>query len=135
MSTEMTFLGEMLKKAREEKHVSLKEAENLISIRAGYLQAIEEGKINEFISGVYALGFLKQYANFLDFNLDKLMQEYPNAFQFHAKPHDFSYGIGTLEVRGSLGGGIKWLPNLLWTAGAALVIILAYYFSKALGLL
>ena len=133
MQSEKVRFGEMLRKKREEKKLSLKEVENLISIRARYLQAIEEGSISTLLSGVYALGFTKQYAGFLEFDVDKLMKEHPAAFQVQTHPHDFSYGIGTLEMRGSLAGGVKWLPKLLWAVGSIFVFILAYYFFRAVG--
>ncbi|MEK7339558.1 MAG: hypothetical protein AABZ92_02450, partial [Verrucomicrobiota bacterium] len=54
---------------------------------------------------------------------------------FFIQLNEFSYGIGTLEVRGSMGGGIKWLPNLLWVAVAAFVLVIAWYLAKFLGVL
>lgn len=135
MNPEMSQIGEIFRKKREEMALSLKEVENAIYIRKTFLQAIEEGTIEQFIANVYALGFVKQYAHFLDMDTEKLLQDHPKAFSMEKVDHKFSYGIGTLEMRGSLGGGIKWLSNLLWSMGAASVIILAYYFSKAIGLL
>ena len=135
MNSEMKRIGEMFRKTREEKQLSLKEAENSTSIRSAFLSAIEEGKIEEFISAVYALGFMKQYGNFLGFDVDELMKEYPNAFQMQQEAHNFSYGIGTLEMRRSLGGGVKWIPNLVWSLSAVAIIILGYYFAKFIGLL
>lgn len=135
MSQELKKLGESFRKKREEMQLSLKEVENSTSIRSGFLQAIEEGKINDFLSGVYVLGFIKQYASFLGFDIEKIMKEHPQAFRMRGLDHDFHYGIGTLEMRSSLSGGIKWLPNLLWIGGGAGVIVLAYYFAKAVGIL
>jgi hypothetical protein len=45
------------------------------------------------------------------------------------------YGIGTLEVRGSMGGGVKWLPNLIWASVTVVVIVGAYYLAKYLGVI
>jgi len=135
MPTEMERIGALFRKKREEMKLNLKECENSTSIRAGFLQAIEEGKINDFISGVYAVGFIKQYAQFLGFELESLIKEFPKALIARNEGHEFSYGIGTLEMRGSLGGGIKWLPNLLWALGITSIIVLAYYFAKAIGVL
>ncbi|NGX38007.1 MAG: hypothetical protein K1000chlam2_01176 [Chlamydiae bacterium] len=135
MSQEMEHIGQKLQKKREEMHITLKEVENSISIRSGFIRAIEKGKINEFVSGVYALGFIKQYAGFLGVDVEQMIRENPAAFKMRHENHEFAYGIGTLETRGSLGGGAKWLPNLLWTGGVAAAIILAYYFAKAIGIL
>ena len=116
-------------------NISLKEVENNTSIRTSYLEAIEEGRADEFLSGVYAIGFIKQYAAFLNLDLELIAKDNPLAFRMPSEKHEFEYGIGTLEVRGSMGGGVKWLPNLLWAALSAVVIFLAWYFAKSLGIL
>ncbi len=135
MSEEVRRLGVVLKAKRKEMHLTLKEIENATSIRSSYIEAIEEGKINEYISGVYAQGFIKQYISYLGMDADKLLHEHPLAFKSVAEKHEFSYGIGTLEVRGSLGGGVKWLPNLMWAGVSAAVILMAYFLAKYMGVL
>jgi len=134
MNEDLSQLGALFKAKRKELSLSLKEVENSTSIRIGYLEAIEEGRINAFISGVYAQGFIKQYATFLGFEPDQLLKEFPFAFRVLPEKHDFAYGIGTLEVRGSSGGGVKWLPNLLWASFAAAILVLAWYLAKFVGL-
>ena len=135
MSKELQMLGKQFQKKREEMRLTLKEVENSISIRSGFLQAIEEGTITNFLAGVYALGFIKQYGVFLGFDVEKIMKEYPEAFRMRGQLYEFNYGIGTLEMRSSLSGGIKWIPSLLWTGGVVTAVIIAYYFAKAIGLL
>ncbi|MES2122974.1 MAG: hypothetical protein V4492_09435 [Chlamydiota bacterium] len=71
----------------------------------------------------------------LDSSLDQPMIALATTFRMPAEKHEFSYGIGTLEVRGSMGGGVKWLPNLLWAGAAALVLFVAWYLAKFLGIL
>lgn len=135
MSEEIKRIGAMFKAKRKELNLTLKEVENATSIRCGYLEAIEEGKINQFISSIYALGFIKQYAAFLGYDAERIIRENPTAFKMPSEKHEFSYGIGTLEARGTVGGGVKWLPNLLWASVAAVVIIIAWFFAKSLGIL
>ena len=135
MNEELKRVGALLKAQRKERSLSLKEAENGTSIRSLYLEAIEEGSIDHHISAVYAVGFLKQYAQFLGLDVDHLMRENPEAFRLPMEKHEFSYGIGTLEMRGSVGGGVKWLPNLLWAAAAAVVLVAAWFLAKFLGIL
>jgi len=134
MSEEMRELGALLKAKRAELRLSHKEIENGTSIRTGYLEAIEEGKIDQFVSGIYAQGFTKQYAAFLGFDPGELLKTYPSAFHVPSEKHEFSYGIGTLEARNNMGGGIKWVPNLLWSAVILVVLLLAWYLAKALGI-
>ena len=135
MTQDIKQIGEMFKAKRKELNLSLKEVENSTSIRSNYIEAIEEGREDQFLSPVYMLGFLRQYANFLGMDGDKIIRDSPEAFDATSTKHDFSYGIGTLEVRGSLGGGVKWLPNLVWAAVSVVVLILAYYLAKYLGVL
>ena len=135
MTEELKKLGEILKFKRQEKNLSLKEVENATSIRQSYLEAIEEGSITEHIAGIYAQGFLKQYALFLGLEVDQLMRQHAGAFRMPGEKHEFSYGIGTLEKRGSQSGGVKWFPNILWAGLSAVVLILAWYLAKFLGVL
>jgi len=114
-------------------NLSLKEAENATSILSSYLEAIEDGKADQFLSSVYAIGFMRQYANFLGLDSDKIMHDHPDVFRMPAENHEFDYGIGTLEVRGSHGGGVKWFPNLLWIGASAVILFLAYLFAKRPG--
>lgn len=135
MSEELKRVGAAFKSKRKELNFSLKEAENSTSIRSSYLEAIEEGNIDEHIAGVYAIGFMKQYANFLGIDVESMIRENPQAFRMPTEKHDFSYGIGTLEMRGSMGGGVKWLPNVLWAGAAAILLVIAWYLAKFLGIL
>jgi len=126
-------MGDSFRHKREEMSLSLKEVENATSIRILYLQAIEEGRVQQFLSNVYALGFIRQYANFLGFDQEKLNKEYPEAFRLPAEKQDFAYGIGTMEARGNLQGGVRWLPNLVWSVAIIFIGIAAWYFGKLIG--
>jgi cytoskeletal protein RodZ len=122
-------IGEIFKQRRKEMNLSLKEVENATSIRVGYLQAIEEGEMSKLISPIYAQGFLKQYASFLGMDGEKIVREHANLF-IRSGVQDFSYGIGTLEVRGNPGAGIKWFPNAVWIGLLLFLIAIAWYLSK-----
>lgn len=135
MKDEMKKFGELFKSKRKELNLSLKEVENATSIRVNHLESIEEGKDDAFLSPVYMLGFMRQYATFLGLDGDKLLEENPEAVKLTQDKQDFAYGIGTLEVRGSMGGGVKWLPNLIWASVTVVVIVGAYYLAKYLGVI
>ncbi len=132
---ELEQLGQQFKEKREEMQLSLKEVENVTSIRKMYLQAIEEGKVAQFLSPVYALGFTKQYAIFLGYNPEELIANYPKAFQIKPEKQEFSYGIGTLETRSTPSGAMRSLPSVGWIAGTFFVLGLAWYFAKFLGVI
>jgi len=126
-------LGGHFRAKREEMNLTLKEVENATSIRTLYLQAIEEGRVQQFLSPVYALGFIRQYAQFLGLEQEKLSKEFPDAFRLSPERQEFSYGIGTLEKRGNPQGGIRWMPNLMWSALLLVLGISAWYFGKWIG--
>ena len=133
MSEELKKLGDTFRSKREEMNLSLKEVENATSIRMLYLQAIEDGRVGHFISNAYAMGFIRQYANFLGLDGEKLIKDHPEAFRLPAERQDFAYGIGTLEMRGGPHGGVHWMPNLLWGGAFVFIAIAAWYFAKFLG--
>ncbi len=131
------LLGDLFKQRRREMNISLKEVENATSIRMNYLLAIEEGNVGKQIAAVYAEGFTRQYAKFLGLDGEKLLHEHRVRFD---KPEPLeartlTCGLGTIEVRGGPGGGVKWLPNLMWVAVSIGVILLAWLFARFLGVL
>lgn len=122
-------IGEIFKERRKEMNVSLKEAENATSIRMNYLQSIEDGEMHKLISPVYAHGFLRQYAIFLGIDGEKIIRDNPDVF-LKSNTQEFSYGIGTLEVRGNPGAGIKWFPNAIWIILFILMLVSAWFLAK-----
>jgi cytoskeletal protein RodZ len=129
MSHDIKTIGEQFKQRRKELNLSLKEAESATSIRLNHLQAIEEGEMQKLISPIYAQGFLKQYANFLGLDGEQIVQENAELFR-RSGMQDFAYGIGTLEVRGNPGAGIKWVPNAVWIAIFVLLVAGSWYLAR-----
>lgn len=125
-------IGEKLRQKRKEMNLSLKEAENATSIRITYLNALEEGEMNKLISPIYAQGFFKQYASFLGLDGEQMVRDNPGLFA-KAESQEFTYGIGTLEVRGNPGAGVKWFPNAIWILAFILVGLSAWYLAKFMG--
>lgn len=133
MTTGIQQIGQLFLEKRKEKQLSLQDVENATSIRSNYLEAIEAGQIDKFLSSVYFTGFIRQYASFLEIDADALAKEYPEIFSKKDEKHDFAYGIGTLEVRGSMGGGVKLLPQLMYGAGFVVILMVAYFFARLVG--
>lgn len=130
----MREIGDSLKLRRKEMNLSLKEAENATSIRMIYLQALEEGEMGKLISPVYAQGFFKQYASFLGLDGEGLVRQHPEVFN-RPEAQEFAYGIGTLEIRGNPGAGVKWLPNAFWIAIFVGVAAAAWYVARLAGVI
>lgn len=131
---QLNEIGQSLRQKRKEMNLSLKEAENATSIRMVYLQALEEGEMGKLISPVYAQGFFKQYASFLGMDGETIVRQNPEIFNRH-EIQEFAYGIGTLESRGNPGAGVKWFPNAMWIISFILVVLLAWYMARFLGVL
>jgi len=131
---EMKAVGDFFKQRRKESNLSLKEVENATSIRINYLHSIEEGEVHKLISPVYAQGFVKQYAHFLGIDGDKIIGEHPRIFNRSAQ-QEFAYGIGTLEMRGNSGSGVKWVPNAMWLGLTLGVIAIAWMLARSLELI
>lgn len=72
----MPTVGEILRTEREKQGLSVKDVEKATSIRALYLQAIEDGNFKVLPGEVYLKGFIRNYASFLNLDPGKMMDIY-----------------------------------------------------------
>lgn len=72
----MSQLGARFREAREAHGMSLSEAAASTRILPRYLQALEDGNFEQLPGDVYARGFIRNYAQFLDVPPDELMLLY-----------------------------------------------------------
>lgn len=137
MHEQLLHLGNVFKTQRELKGISLKEVENATSIRINYLEAIESGYLGKLISPIYAEGFVKKYATFLEIDGTQLINQYPYIVQLLQNPYvssdEFTFGIGSLEVRNSPGSDVKWLPNMMWVILSVVLIVGGWFLARTLG--
>jgi len=75
----METIGQQLRAEREKKGLSIKEIEAAISIRALYINAIEEGNYAIVPGEVYLKGFIRNYANYLGLNGQEMVASYRQA--------------------------------------------------------
>ncbi len=134
MSEEMRKIGQQFSERRSELKLSLKDVESATSIRASYLESIEQGQMERLISPIYAQGFVRQYAAFLGIDGDKVIAENNDVFR-RSIQQDFAYGIGTLETRTPPGSGVRGVSMYLWLVGIGAMLIASYLFAKFLDLL
>jgi len=71
----MQTLGQRLKAAREEKNLTLEKVFQAIRIRVNYLQALEDDDLSSMPSPVQARGYLRNYAEYLELDLDQVLEE------------------------------------------------------------
>ncbi len=70
----MKKTGEVLKKTREEKGLSLHEIGLSLKISSKVLKAIEEGDETQLPAKTFLRGFVQSYANFLHLDTDKILE-------------------------------------------------------------
>ena len=68
--------GDILRRERERQNLSIKDIEKATSIRALYIEAIENGENDKLPGQVYVKGFIKNYANFLNLDGEELVRQY-----------------------------------------------------------
>lgn len=100
----MGELGDLLRKAREDKGLSLSQVEEATRIRRAYLQALEEEAFDRLPAAVYVKGFLKNYSLFLGLDAQHTAELYlPLQAQTTPEPvpamMDEPLGRARLELR------------------------------------
>ncbi len=88
-------VGEQLRRAREEKKLSLEVVAKKLLIRSSYLQALETGDRRRLPKGVYARNFLREYARFLGLDYRSLGEQFDNET---IKPQEQSGGLFERQI-------------------------------------
>lgn len=78
-------VGKVLSSARMQRALSLTQVAQITKIREEALRALEEGNFSYFSSETYLKGLLKNYANFLEVDSEKLAALYRKQSAVHAK--------------------------------------------------
>lgn len=70
------MLGEVLRAERESRRLTIHDIEEETSIRALYIEAIENGDYDKLPGDIYAKGFIKNYALFLNLDAESLVKQF-----------------------------------------------------------
>ena len=70
------MVGYTLRQERERQNLTIEDIEQGTSIRATYIDAIENGEYDKLPGTVYAKGFIKNYAKFLGMDSDAMTKEF-----------------------------------------------------------
>jgi transcriptional regulator with XRE-family HTH domain len=71
-----TELGDQLRRAREDRGLSLEETEKATGIRKRFIRAMEEGRFDALPGQIQLRGFLRNYANYIGLNGDEMLALY-----------------------------------------------------------
>ncbi|HKI59627.1 MAG TPA: helix-turn-helix domain-containing protein, partial [Mariprofundaceae bacterium] len=82
-------LAQCLKKARKSRQLNSEEIALTLKLRPVYIDALESGDWSEMPGEVYALGFLKQYAAFLDVDVSDTIEKLKTGQYKLTKPLTF----------------------------------------------
>ena len=72
------MVGYTLRQERERQNLTINDIEEGTSIRAPYIEAIENGEYDKLPGTVYTKGFIKNYAKFLGLDADAMTKEFAN---------------------------------------------------------
>ena len=70
------MIGDILRQEREKQNLTIQDIERETSIRALYIEALEQGEYDKLPGEVYAKGFIKNYANFLELDGDDMVKKF-----------------------------------------------------------
>lgn len=89
----MKKTGEILKKSREEKQLSIHEIGLSLKINSKILKAIEEGDLDSLPAKTFLRGFVQSYAQYLKLNSDEVLKLFTSEMGT-TKPHSLPLHIG-----------------------------------------
>ncbi len=127
----MKEIGDILRQAREEKGVSIKDIQEVTKIRLRYLEAIDEGDFEAIPGEVYRKGFIVNYANTIGLDGQEILQKYNDlktAQEEQARQEQF---LAEQEENTSSKPNLNndWLKGVyLGVAGALAIVLLISFF-------
>jgi len=127
--TEMTMepvdIGVNLRQAREARGVSIEDVSGVLKIRVDHLKSLENDDFEALPADVYAIGFIRTYATYLELNAGELINRYkaimtpPNAEETPYDPQAESEQI-SIAVKFAIGAVVIFAVYILWLiAGGA----------------
>lgn len=115
-------VGDILRKTRAYYNLSIEDVEGALRIRASQLTALEEGQIEKLPGRVYAIGFVRAYAEFLGLDGDKMVYLFKSQLGGNKPRPELNFPVAASESK---------LPNLyiLLASFAGLVLVVGIYLA------
>jgi transcriptional regulator with XRE-family HTH domain len=123
-------LGQLLKKARQERGITLEELQETTKIRIRYLQAIEEENFSVLPGNFYVRAFIKSYAEAVGLNPEEIVRMYQNVIP--SSNPDVKMDSIRPKARSRSNTNTdriaRWAASLLVVFFLALIFVIIYYF-------
>ncbi len=104
-------IGELLRQTRESSGGDIAQIATTLRIRAAYLTAIEESQYDRMPAPVYALGFVRAYANYLGLDGEEAVRRFKQETVDFAGPRGLTFPVPLAER--SIPGGTMVLAALI----------------------
>lgn len=114
----MRTVGEILKKVRLRKKLTLKEIEEKTKIKREYLSALEEDHYQDLPPSAYTQGFIKNYSQILGLKPEPLLAIFRRDYKEKTKVTSYVNEVGR---------GFCWTPKL--TITLVVVLTLLFFFG------
>ena len=114
-----TDVGEVLRRTREFYGKSLEDVERALRIRSSQLDAIERGDISALPGRVYAIGFVRSYAEYLELDGDRVVQLFKGQYMDGQSRAALSFPVPASETK----------TPALWLVSGALVLASVFMLS------
>jgi cytoskeletal protein RodZ len=104
-------IGDLLRETRQSFGGQIDQIAGVLRIRAAYLTAIEESRYDRLPAPVYALGFVRAYANHLGLDADEAVRRFKHETASFEMPRGLSFPVPLAER--SVPGGTMLLAALI----------------------
>jgi cytoskeletal protein RodZ len=119
-------VGEILRRARMHYGLTLQQVEAILCIRAGYLEALENGDLSVLPGKTYAVGFIRTYAEYLRLDGAKIVQLFKAQSIGNGMRPELYYPSAASESK---------IPNKLILLGSSAGLLALIVFLSAIGIL
>ena len=136
MANEATTIGTRLRQARLNKNISLDELQQITKIQKRYLEAIESGKLDLLPGSFYVRAFVKQYAQAVGEDGDKLVAVLAGKETLtppppkRPQPETIQGSRKSLHVEEKTGNPVmRLLPVIFFGLVALVIVVIVFYMT------
>ncbi|SMF33723.1 cytoskeleton protein RodZ [Tistlia consotensis] len=104
-------VGELLRNAREDLGLELRQVSETLRIRYAHLRALEEGQLSELPGQTYAVGFVRTYADYLGLDSRAMVERFKE--EMSGIPRSTQLVFPTPKPEGKIPGGALVMISLL----------------------